>query len=195
MIRACDLNPGGQRCEHDRSAKRISHHRIAVTLAAALLSFPALHAQSTSDKASVEASPGSQPAAHYIEKEMWASVPNSFPRGLDVLEVYADRPGQHPLALLTHGTSNVELERQTVTPWTQLGHALWFARRGYVAIVIVRKGYGRSGGQQDGRHGGCKPGGTFTEAGEESAEDLRDVAKWAAQLPEVDTGTIVSAGV
>ncbi|MBB6144885.1 dienelactone hydrolase [Silvibacterium bohemicum] len=146
---------------------------------------------------SAPAQPGADPPAvlRYIEDEVWAPVPNSFPRGLDVLEVYADRPGKHPLALLTHGTSNIEQERQHVTPWAQLGQALWFARRGYVAIVIVRKGYGRSGGEPDRKLGGCKVGGSFREAGEASAQDLRAVAKWAAQRPEVDASTLVSAGV
>lgn len=149
--------------------------------------------------------PGPRPAAsttyspagtvHYIEKEMFVPVPNSFPRGLDVLEIYAERPGRHPLVLLTHGTSNKEEERQHVTPWAQAQQALWFARRGYVAIVIARKGYGHSGGERDGAHGACSGGGSFREAGDRSAEDLRQVAKWASTQPGVDAGTIVSAGV
>jgi dienelactone hydrolase len=130
-----------------------------------------------------------------MEKEMYVMVPNSFPNGLDVLEVYGERPGRHPLVLLTHGTSNVEEERQHVTPWAQLWQALWFARRGYVVIVIARKGYGRSGGERDGKHGGCGGHGGFQEAGEASADDLRAVAQWAAQQPEVDPEIVVSAGV
>src|SRR5271156_3687933 len=95
-----------------------------------------------------------QPPVTFVEKEMWAPAPMAFPNGLDVLEVYANRPGRHPLVVLTHGTSNVEQEREHVAPWSQLGQALWFARHGYVAIVVVRKGYGKSGGQRDGNHGG-----------------------------------------
>ena len=137
-----------------------------------------------------------QPPVTFVEKEMWAPVPGAFPRGLDVLEVYADRPGRHPLAVLTHGTSDKEEDRMHVTPWSQLGEALWFARRGYVAIVVVRKGYGRSGGERDGSHGGCgSRNGSFREAGEASAEDLKAVMKFARTLPEVDGDTVVSAGV
>lgn len=165
--------------------------RFALVCLIAVCVLPGDHSysQSATNKA---ASPA---AVRYIENETWAWVPNSFPHGLDVLEVYVDRPGHHPLALLTHGTSGAERERELVTPWSQLDQALWFARRGYVAIVIVRKGYGRSGGEQDGRHGGCKPRGSFREAGEASAEDLRAVAQWATHLPEVDGSTLVSAGV
>src|SRR6202042_1426723 len=72
----------------------------------------------------------------------------------------------------------------------------WFARRGYVVLIVVRKGYGRSFGDQDGKFGGCQSRGSFVEAGEDSADDLRAAAKYAEEkLPEVDAGTIVSAGV
>ncbi|MGA2339579.1 MAG: hypothetical protein ABSF75_06755, partial [Terracidiphilus sp.] len=41
-----------------------------------------------------------------VAREMWIHVPESFPNGLDALEVYMDLPGRHPLVVLTHGTSN-----------------------------------------------------------------------------------------
>jgi dienelactone hydrolase len=173
--------------------------RLRITLAAAMAAIlpalPGAQAQDSPDTSTAHPVSGSQPVIHYVEKEVWAPVPNSFPNGLDVLEVYADLPGRHPLALLTHGTANSEQDRMHVTPWSQLGQALWFARRGYVAIVVVRKGYGRSGGEPDGRRGGCKLGGSFREAGEASADDLRATAQWAAKLSEVDASTLVSAGV
>jgi dienelactone hydrolase len=135
-------------------------------------------------------------APGYVERELRIPVAQSQPAGLDVLEVYVNTPGKHPLALLTHGTSNKPEERMQITPWAQLPQALWFAERGYVALVVVRRGYGRSGGVQDGRYGGCSAGGSFTESGEDSAEDLRNVAAYAAEkMPEVDGSAVVSAGV
>lgn len=169
--------------------------RIVVVLAwFALLSAAAAQEPASTDSGP-QATPG-QPPLTFVQKEMWAPAPGAFPRGLDVLEVYADRPGRHPLVVLTHGTSNVEQEREHVTPWSQLGQAMWFARCGYVAIVVVRKGYGRSGGERDGNHGGCgSRNGSFEEAGEASAEDLKAVIRFAQKLPEVDGETVVSAGV
>ena len=118
-----------------------------------------------------------------------------MPQGLDALEVYIDTHTRHPLVILTHGTSVDPAEHAHVTPWSQMNQAIWFARRGYVAVVVVRKGYGKSGGQPDGRFGGCGSRGSFEEAGEASAEDLREVATWAAKQPEVDPTTILSVGV
>ena len=73
---------------------------------------------------------------------------------------------------------------------------MWFARRGYVAIVVARRGYGRSGGKRDGNSGGCSSrGGSFKDAGDESADDLRAVIKFGQGLPEVDPNTVVSIGI
>jgi dienelactone hydrolase len=131
----------------------------------------------------------------YIEREFYLPDRTAMPPGLDALEVRAVLPGRHPLALLTHGTSSKPEDRAQVTPWAFLPQALWFARRGYVVLVVVRRGYGRSGGEMDSRHGGCGRNGSFTEAGQASAEDLRAAARYAAALPEVDATIVISAGV
>jgi dienelactone hydrolase len=137
-----------------------------------------------------------QEPARLVAKEMWVPAPQAFPNGLDSLEVYEDLPGRHPLVVLTHGTSNEHDVRAYLTPWAQFSQAQWFARRGYVAIVVVRRGYGRSGGQQDSANGGCgSRGGSFEQTGEASADDLRAVMAFARGLPEVDGDTILSAGV
>ncbi len=143
------------------------------------------------------AQPGNPSSARlpYIEREFYLPDPLASPIGLDVLEVRADVPGRHPLALLTHGTAPTPAERGQVTPWRFLPQALWFARRGYVALVVVRRGYGRSGGEIDDRQGGCGPRGSFTAAAEAGVDDLRVAARYAAKLPEVDAATIISTGV
>jgi len=138
-----------------------------------------------------------QAPMRWIEREFMMPVPGAM-QGIDVLQVEVERPGKHPLAILTHGTAAERMDRATVTPWLFLPQAIWFARRGYVVLIVVRRGYGRSTGDQDGKFGGCQTGGrgSFVEAGEDSAEDLRAAAKYAGEkLPEVDLGTVVSAGV
>src|SRR5580704_5467369 len=134
--------------------------------------------------------------ARWSEREFMMPVRGAL-QGIDVLQVEVERPGKHPLAILTHGTAAERADRATVTPWLFLPQAIWFARRGYVVLVVVRKGYGRSSGEMDSKRGGCQRGGggSFVESGENSAEDLRAAAKYAATLPEVDAETIVSAGV
>lgn len=166
-------------------------HRYSWVLVAALAACVSLPAQEVAPNTT------SLPAgSRYVEREFRLPVPDSFPNGLDALEVYVDTPGKHPLALLTHGTAITQEERMQLTPWAQLPQALWFARRGYVAIVIVRRGYGNSGGKEDGTHGGCNAHGSFQEAGEAAADDLRAAVSYAEkQMPEADTSQVVSAGV
>ena len=154
-------------------------------------------AQTTADTVQQTATVGETPVPmRWSEREFLMPVRGAA-QGIDVLQVKVERPGKHPLAILTHGTAAEPKERATVTPWLYLPQAIWFARRGYVVLVVVRKGYGRSFGDQDGRFGGCQTNGrgSFVEAGEDSADDLRAAAKYAEKLPEVDAGTIVSAGV
>jgi dienelactone hydrolase len=155
---------------------------------------------SAQESAPIVAAPAAAQAAgdvpvRFVQKEMWVHMPGAFPNGLDALEVYVDLPGRHPLVVLTHGTADKPEDRAHVTPWAQIGQALWFARRGYVAFVVVRRGYGRSGGQQDSTNGGCGNRGSFEETGEASAEDLRAVMSFAQGLPEVDPDAVLSAGV
>jgi dienelactone hydrolase len=132
----------------------------------------------------------------WITSEFMMPAPGA-PSGIDVLKIEVDRPGKHPLALLTHGSATDPVERSQVTPWSYMPQAIWFARRGYVVLVVVRKGYGRSSGEQDLARGNCQTslGGSFAESGEASASDLRAAIQYAQTMPEVDTGTIVSAGV
>jgi dienelactone hydrolase len=164
--------------------------RVALTLAFLAVVFASGAAQD-------QTAPPLPAPVRFVEREMWIPAPQSFPNGLDSIEVYADRPGRHPLVVLTHGTSNDPEIRMRTTPWSQLEQALWFARRGFVAIVVVRRGYGRSGGQMDSQLGNCHStrGGSFEAAGEASADDLRAAIGYANRLPEVDGETVLSAGV
>jgi dienelactone hydrolase len=166
---------------------------ISVMLLAAFLPFAP--AQEPAPSEPPAPSTPAQPVPILVEKEFYVPAPGANPPGLDVLEVFFNLPGKHPLAVLTHGTSDDPLVRAHVTPWSQQSQAQWFARRGYFVLVAVRSGYGRSGGKQDSTHGGCNSHGSFQEAGEASAADLAAVMRYAQTLPEVDASTILSAGV
>jgi dienelactone hydrolase len=133
-------------------------------------------------------------AQHYIEREVtipWALAGS----GLDALLVYAELPGKHPLVVITHGSSRKVEEHAQVTVWQQLPQALWFARRGWIALVVVRRGYGASGGEPDGRRAGRCPQTDYESAGEYSAEDMRMAIDYARGLPEVDATHIIAMGV
>lgn len=134
-------------------------------------------------------------AQRYIEREIRIPWVLAGANGLDGLLVYADLPGKHPLVVLTHGSSRKTAEHAEVTPWQELPQALWFARRGWIALVVVRRGYGTSGGDPDTNHSGRCPQTDYEGGGYYSAEDLRIAIDYARSLPQVDDKEIVAAGI
>jgi dienelactone hydrolase len=133
-------------------------------------------------------------AQRLVEREVRIPWVLASPGGLDALLVYADLPGKHPLVVITHGTSPKAEERAEVNGWQMLPQALWFARRGWIALVVVRRGYGASGGEPDWRRGGQCPE-DHLGAGEYSAVDLRIAIDYARGLPQVDATHVVAMGV
>ena len=110
-------------------------------------------------------------AATLHEQEIripWVKAPG----GLDALLVSIDLPGKHPLVVITHGSSRDPEAHRNVTPWQLLPQATWFARRGFVVLVVVRRGYGTSGGEEDGAHTGRCPQTDYEQAARNAAEDL-----------------------
>jgi len=134
-------------------------------------------------------------AQNYVEREVKIPWVLAGSNGLDALLVYADLPGKHPLVVLTHGSSRKMEDHAQVTPWQELPQAIWFARRGWVALVVVRRGYGGSGGEPDTRHSGRCPQTDYQKAAEYSAEDLRVAIDYGRGLPQVDATRIVAVGV
>jgi dienelactone hydrolase len=133
-------------------------------------------------------------AQGYIEREVAIPWVSAAPSGLDALLVYVDVPGKHPLVVMTHGTSRKSEEREAVSPWAFLPQALWFAKRGWVVLVVVRRGYGRSGGEIDGKHSGRCPHPDYRAGAEYAAEDMREAVRYAAALPQVDASRVIAVG-
>ena len=115
--------------------------------------------------------------------------------GLEAVMVRPDEPGPHPLALLTHGTPREASERPGMSPWQLLPQAREFARRGWTAVIVLRRGYGESGGDfvEDAR--ACSNHPDYHHSGKESAKDLRESIAYLSKLPEVDPSRIISVGI
>jgi dienelactone hydrolase len=77
------------------------------------------------------------------------SLPDGRHAGLDSLLIRPDRPGRFPLVVMVHGSPTSEpgksLEAyRRVSPAAFAGPALAFALRGYAAVSILRRGFGRT---------------------------------------------------
>jgi len=134
------------------------------------------------------------PAQQLHANEIFIPWNKAGARGLNALLVYADIPGNHPLAVLTHGTSRKQEERNEVAAFSLLPQANWFARRGWTVLAVVRRGYGKSGGRPDYMNGSC-PNEDYQEAGRQGAEDLNRAIEYGASLPQVDAAHVIAVGV
>jgi dienelactone hydrolase len=113
------------------------------------------------------------------------------------LEAIVLRPADehpHPLVVLNHGSPRQPRDRPSMTPYGMWAQALAFARRGWTAVVFMRRGYGGSQGEWAEDYGSCaKP--NYAKAGQAGAKDIAAVAEFMATQPYVSKGKWISVGV
>ena len=68
------------------------------------------------------------------------------PSGLEAMLIRPSGTKRYPLALLSHGAPRDTTAREGMTPNGLYAQATEFARRGFAAVVVMRRGYGNSGG-------------------------------------------------
>jgi dienelactone hydrolase len=129
-----------------------------------------------------------------VVQQLRIPAPGAGERGLAAVMVRPDGPGRHPLALLNHGAPRIASERRTMTPWAMLPEAKEFARRGWVAVIVMRRGYGDSGGDFAEDVHACGPSPNYYRAGLQSAADLRAAIEYLATLPDIDPTRVISVG-
>jgi dienelactone hydrolase len=125
------------------------------------------------------------------------SVPITMPDGqtedLDGLVTRPDRPGRFPLVLITNGLPRDRAEIPLLRPQMYSSPAIIFAQHGYAAVVVLRSGYGRSGGTFRENSGRCDDR-HFQDAAQRGATDvLAAVARLRGEA-WVDPDRIVLAG-
>jgi dienelactone hydrolase len=115
-------------------------------------------------------------------------------KGLEALLIRPNDSGRHPLALISHGTESDAERRRDLTPYTFYRQAIEFARRGFAALVVVRRGYGESGGvHAEGKS--CCEAATFLRSAQASAADLRAAIAAMERRGDVTTRGMIAVGV
>jgi dienelactone hydrolase len=112
---------------------------------------------------------------------------------LEAIVVRPDDRLPHPLVLLNHGSPRSGDDRLTMTPYSLWAQAVAFARRGWVAVAFMRRGYGRSGGEWAESYGSCSDP-DYVTAGRAGASDIAAVAKFMMVQPYVSKGRWISVG-
>jgi dienelactone hydrolase len=107
--------------------------------------------------------------------------------------------GPFPLVVITHGTARRDAEerpdvaRRALRPHTYIGIAEEMARRGWAVAVLMRRGYGLSGGAYAESTGPCRSA-NFEKAGNATADDVEAAIKALSRMAFVDARQIVAIG-
>jgi dienelactone hydrolase len=112
---------------------------------------------------------------------------------LEAIVVRPDDGQSHPLAILNHGSPRMADQRPKMSPYAFWAQAAAFARRGWVTVAFLRRGYGQSGGEWAENWGACfHP--DYVSAGRAGASDIAVVAKFMRAQPYVSNAKWISVG-
>ena len=134
-------------------------------------------------------------AQDLVENAFRIPTKDAGKRGLEAVMVRPNERGPHPLVVLTHGTPREASDRPGMSPWQMVPQAREFARRGWTTVIVMRRGYGDSGGGFDEDARACSRRPDYYDSGKESAKDLRESIAYLSKLPEVDASRIISVGI
>lgn len=133
-------------------------------------------------------------AQDYIREELRIAMPEAGPRGLEALLIRPAGNGPYPLALLSHGTPRDAAARAGLTANGLYRQGIEFARRGFAALIVMRRGYGTSDGEYAENSGPCANR-DYLRTARASAADLRAAVRAMANRTDVTTNGFIAAGV
>ena len=134
-------------------------------------------------------------AQELLEESLRIPMPEAGSRGLEAFMVRPNDSGAHPLALITHGTPREGARRGEISALKFVPQAREFARRGWTTVIVVRRGYGTSGGSYAEEGRACSSHPDYYDVGKESAKDLRFSIGYLSRIPQVDASRILSVGI
>ena len=94
-------------------------------------------------------------AADFHTEDLRIPMAAAGPQGLEAFLMRPQAPGKYPLALISHGTPRDYDDRAGMTAESYRGLAVEFAKRGFAALVVLRRGYGTSPGGRVDSYGSC----------------------------------------
>jgi dienelactone hydrolase len=133
-------------------------------------------------------------AQSLLREELRIPMQTAGSAGLEGFLARPGGPGRHPLMLINHGSPRNAGARQDMTAKNYTAIADEFARRGFAAAVVMRRGYGSSGGGWAESYGACDDP-DYVKAGRAAAADLAATIAFLSQQSSIDASRIMSVGV
>jgi len=139
-------------------------------------------------------SPSLRAADRLVHEELRIPMDAAGPRGLEALLVRPEGHGRFPLVLINHGSPRSGADRPGMLPTSLLPQAREFARRGWAAVIVMRRGYGGSGGGWAEDYSGCRNP-DYVRAAAAAVADLKTAASVLAVRPDIDVTRMIAVGV
>src|SRR6267142_7205380 len=164
--------------------------RIARALAiiAALIAAPAAGLVATTARAQED---HSYYGPRLIEEKVRIPAPGGYTIAATILR--PDAPGPFGVVVLNHGVSASARERARESSDLLINSAAVFARRGYVVVLPLRRGFGATGGEMAEDPGTCSNP-DYRMAESNAADDVMAAYDYARTLPYVDGNRMILAG-
>ncbi|KJC36507.1 alpha/beta hydrolase [Bradyrhizobium sp. LTSP857] len=132
-------------------------------------------------------------AAEFYTEDLRIPMAEAGPQGLEAFLVRPAGTKRYPLALLSHGSPRDYDDRATMSAHKYYGIALEYARRGFAALIVMRRGYGTSPGGRVDSVGGCANA-AYLPAAAVAVADLRAAIDAMARRADVTTTGMIAAG-
>jgi dienelactone hydrolase len=129
-----------------------------------------------------------------IYKETRIPMVDAGTHGLETLLVWPNDALRHPTVLINHGSPRDPKKRIEMSAIASLPIAMEFARRGFAVAVVMRRGYGTSGGGWAEGLGSCSAP-NYLSSASAASKDLHTIIAYLNTLPQFDTNKIVAVGV
>ncbi|HWK95011.1 MAG TPA: CocE/NonD family hydrolase [Pseudolabrys sp.] len=132
-------------------------------------------------------------AQDYIREDLRLPMREAGSKGLEAIFVRPAEQGRYPLVVISHGAPRKVEERPGMTPAGYYLNALEFARRGFAVAIVMRRGYGSSGGEFAENSGPCNNR-DYVRSGRAGAEDIRAAIIALGKRADVDAARVISVG-
>jgi dienelactone hydrolase len=133
-------------------------------------------------------------ADEFYREDLRIPMAAAGPRGLEAMLIRPSGTRRYPLALLSHGAPRDAAARPGMTPNGLYVQAVELARRGFAALVVMRRGYGGSGGAYAENSGPCDRR-NYLIAANASVADLRAAIDAMSHRVDITTQGMLAIGV
>ena len=133
-------------------------------------------------------------AQSLVTEDLRVPMTAAGPAGLEAVMIRPADSARHPLVLVSHGSPRDAEARPDMSARSMIPQLVEFAKRGFVAVGVLRRGYGTSPGGWAESYGPCKKP-DYVKAGRAGAADLKASLEFLSRRADVDPARMLAVGI